>query len=337
MTSVVADVDTGIDDALALLWLASLHRRGVLDLQVTTVAGNTTAAAAARNSVEVLRLAGTPDVPVTVGASRPRVLPLTTTPETHGPEGLGYHIPAAPVVEEEGSAAQAVAAWEAASPEKILVIGPATNLAWAVEHAPHLLRDTQVTLMCGAFLYPGNTTPTAEWNAWSDPHALAYCLDNWPQDAPTPVICPLNVTEQVLLTPAELAEWVAVASPAVGTLLDDVLRFYMEFHASVGVGYVAQIHDLAAATVLCGAVDAQLRDATVRVEAESDLLRGTTVADWTGGTAQGEGRTGEVGAVSPAAVGPYWARPANARILTALDPAEVFACFRDALGEQTDR
>ncbi|HAJ51185.1 MAG TPA: nucleoside hydrolase, partial [Corynebacterium variabile] len=49
MTSLVADVDTGIDDALALLWLASLHRRGVLDLHVTTVAGNTTAATAARN------------------------------------------------------------------------------------------------------------------------------------------------------------------------------------------------------------------------------------------------------------------------------------------------
>ena len=60
MTSVVADVDTGIDDALALLWLASLHRRGVLDLHVTTVAGNTTAATAARNSAEVLRLGGTP-------------------------------------------------------------------------------------------------------------------------------------------------------------------------------------------------------------------------------------------------------------------------------------
>ena len=111
----VADVDTGIDDALALLWLAALHRRGVFDLHVTTVAGNTTAAAAARNSVEVLRVAGTPDVPVTVGASRPRVLPLTTTPETHGPEGLGYRVPTVPVVEGEGTAAQAVSAWEAAS------------------------------------------------------------------------------------------------------------------------------------------------------------------------------------------------------------------------------
>lgn len=331
--TLVADVDTGIDDALALLWLAALHRRGVLDLYVTTVAGNTTAAAAARNSAEVLRVAGTPEVPVTVGACAPCVLPLTTTPETHGPEGLGYRIPAdpvGPVPAGEGTAAAAVAAWEAAAPDRILVIGPATNLARAVEHAPHLLRDTQVTLMCGAFLYPGNTTPTAEWNAWSDPHALAYCLDHWPTDAPLPVICPLNVSEQVLLTPERLAEWTAAASPEVGTLLEEVLRFYMEFHEEVGVGYVAQIHDLAAATVLCGAVDAELRDATVRVEAGSELLRGTTVADWTGGTAQGEGREG--GPVAgDGGTGPYWGRPANARILTGLDPAEVFARFREAL------
>jgi purine nucleosidase len=108
----------------------------------------------------------------------------------------------------------------------------------------------------------------------------------------------------------------------------------MEFHESVGVGYVAQIHDLAAATVLCGAVDAELQDATVRVEAESDLLRGTTVADWTGGTAQGEGRTGAAGSAGSAAVGPYWSRPANAKVLTGLDPAAVFACFRDAVGAQ---
>lgn len=328
--TLVADVDTGIDDTLALLWLAAQHRAGTLDLHVTTVAGNTTAATAARNSAEVLRVAGVPEAPVTAGASRPRELPLTTTPETHGPEGLGYRIPAVPVVERASSAAEAVAAWEAAAPDLLLVVGPATNLAWAVEHAPDLLRGTRVALMCGAFLYPGNTTPTAEWNAWSDPHALAYCLDHWPSDAPRPLICPLNVTEQVVLTPETLSRWTAVAPAEVGDLLDEALRFYMEFHASVGVGYVAQIHDLAAATVLCGAVDARWADATVRVEADSGLLRGTTVADWTGGTAQGEGRTGaDTGADT---VGPYWGRPANARILTEIDPAEVFACFGRSLG-----
>lgn len=324
---VVADVDTGIDDALALVWLAARHRAGDLDLHVTTSAGNTTAALAARNSAEVLRLCGASEVSVVAGASAPRVLPLTTTPETHGPEGLGYWTPSAgeaaaqPAQAEqagrEPSAADAVAAWEAADPEHILVAGPATNLAHAVEHCPGILRRARVTLMCGAFTYPGNTTPTAEWNAWVDPHALAYALGNWPDGAAPPVICPLNVTEQVVLTPERLDGWTRGDGSDRARMLQDALRFYFEFHESVGVGYVAQIHDLAAAMVMLDAVDVTLRDATVAVEAESELMRGTTVADWTGG----------------AGVGAYWGRPANARILTALDPGEVFARFAASLGE----
>lgn len=310
-----ADVDTGIDDALALVWLASLHRDGDIDLHVTTSAGNTTAALAARNSADVLRVAGASDVPVVAGASTPRVLPLTTTPETHGPEGLGYRIPDAPTPPDGSTPADAVAAWEDAVPDHLLIAGPATNLAYAVEHRPEILTGMQVTLMCGAFTYPGNTTPTAEWNTWVDPHALAYVLDNWPDAAPLPVICPLNVTEQVLLTPERLDGLLEDAPADLAALLRDALRFYFEFHESVGVGYAAQIHDLAAAMVLLGAVDAELKDATVQVEADSALMRGTTVADWSG-----EGGTG-------AGTGPYWGRPANARILTALDPEDVFACF----------
>jgi purine nucleosidase len=316
---VVADVDTGIDDALALVWLAARHRAGEIDLHVTTSAGNTTAALAARNSTEVLDLCGASDVPVTAGAAVPRVLPLTTTPETHGPEGLGYWVPAArddAAGTAAGTAADAVAAWEAASPDHLLIAGPATNLAYAVEHRPGILRRARVTLMCGAFLYPGNTTPTAEWNTWVDPHALSFALENWPEGAEPPVICPLNVTEQVVLTPGRLDGWTRGDASGRARMLRDALRFYFEFHESVGVGYVAQIHDLAAAMVMLGAVGATLRDATVAVAAEPELVRGTTVADWTG-----EG-----------GVGPYWGRPANARVLTALDPEEVFAVFAAALG-----
>ncbi|MGN0096128.1 MAG: nucleoside hydrolase [Corynebacterium sp.] len=319
---VVADVDTGIDDALALVWLAARHRAGEIDLQVTTSAGNTTAALAARNSVEVLGLCGASDVSVTAGAVAPRVLPLTTTPETHGPEGLGYWIPGAGVpasADRETTAADAVAAWVHAEPDHLLIAGPATNLAYAVEHHPDLLRRARVTLMCGAFTYPGNTTPTAEWNAWVDPHALSFALENWPEGAEPPVICPLNVTEQVILTPERLAGWTGGdgtdAGSGVVRMLQDALRFYFEFHASVGVGYVAQIHDLAAAMVMLQAVDAEFREATVAVEAGSELLRGTTVAD-------GVGEDG---------VGPYWGRPANARILTSVDVDGVFAQFAESL------
>lgn len=335
--TVVADLDTGIDDALALLWLAARHRAGAIDLHVTTSAGNTTVEQATRNSAEVLRIAGVSDVPVTAGAAVPRVLPLTITPETHGPEGLGYWVPqtrqpdSLPSMEPRSgvpTADDALAAWEAASPDRILVAGPATNLARAVECAPNLLRDTQVAVMSGAFLYPGNTTPTAEWNAWSDPHALAFCMEHWPDDSPLPIFCPLNVTEKVVLTPERLRAWTADLPGELGRFLEESLRFYMEFHQSVGVGYCAQIHDLAAALVMCEAVDVRLEEATVQVEVESALLRGTTVADWTGRAAQGERVCGQYGdSAQKTAWGPYWQRPANAQILMSLEPEDVLTQF----------
>ena len=136
---VVADVDTGIDDSLALIYLAGLHSAGEIDLVVTTSAGNTTARQAAVNSMEVLRLAGVGEVPVVAGARSPMEVPLTTTPETHGEKGLGYYLPLdkGVVTGAVESAQAAVDAWRGAS--HILIAGPATNLAWALRHAPEAL------------------------------------------------------------------------------------------------------------------------------------------------------------------------------------------------------
>ena len=346
--TVVADVDTGIDDALALIYLYRLHLAGRIDLSVTTSAGNCTADDAARNSAEVFRVAAQQWGPsslgrhcaqrgegsdtvipkITIGAAHPRVLPLVTTPETHGPRGLGYWLGEAgdarqaqaaesPGQAEEspapggstsgGTAAAAVAHWAEAQPTHLLVCGPATNLAWAVEHAPEVLRGCQVVIMGGAFGYPGNTTPVAEWNAWVDPHALKYALQHWPTGAPLPVIAPLNMTEQVLLTPKRLRSWVrsldagqaigqdigqqagrqadrqgdwegTQAMSQLGQLLTAALEFYFEFHEQVGVGYQAQIHDLAAAMVLLEDVDCATREFHVDVEADSELTRGATLA-----------------------------------------------------------
>lgn len=315
---VIADVDTGIDDALALAWLGSLHAKGKIELTVTTSAGNTTVMNAARNSNAVLRMTGS-SARAIPGLPRPRVLPLTTTPETHGPEGLGYWQDHEP--EDAPDQGQSfLEAWRKAQPTHVLIAGPATNLAYVMDHAPRLLENTHVTLMTGAFIYPGNTAPTAEWNAWVDPHALKHVLGNWPASAPLLTICPLNTTERVLLTPERLQgilRHLSLAQAELADLLIDATRFYFEFHEQVGVGYQAQIHDLAAAQVLLrdelwilrGDVDK--RKATVDVEADSELLRGTTVADWDGS---------------------YWDRVPNAEVLTRIEPESVFATFESALG-----
>ena len=84
----VLDVDTGIDDMVALLIAATapeLNLRGV-----TCVAGNVEIHHVARNTGKILQMVGRQDVPVSIGAARPLVRQLRTAEETHGRTGTGY-------------------------------------------------------------------------------------------------------------------------------------------------------------------------------------------------------------------------------------------------------
>ncbi len=76
---VIADVDTGVDDALALLVLA--RHPGIRLLGVSAVAGNVEAQTAARNTLDVLALAGASDVPVAQGVG-PGVELIISRPPT---------------------------------------------------------------------------------------------------------------------------------------------------------------------------------------------------------------------------------------------------------------
>src|SRR5919106_3001655 len=84
----VMDVDTGIDDMIALLIAATspeLNLRGV-----TCVAGNVEIHHVARNTGKLLRMLGRGDVPVSIGAARPLQRRLRTAPDTHRPTRTGY-------------------------------------------------------------------------------------------------------------------------------------------------------------------------------------------------------------------------------------------------------
>ena len=124
--------------------------------------------------------------------------------------------------------------------------------------------------MGGAFNYPGNTTPTAEWNFWVDPHAAKEVFAN----APAPItICPLNATEQMLLTPAHLHNITETLGTApIATQLDPITRFYFEFHEDMGEGYQAQIHDLFTVLTATGAITTEPQLTTVDIEADLSLI-----------------------------------------------------------------
>ena len=79
----ILDVDTGIDDSLALLYAAASPDAELV--AVTCVSGNVDARQVAQNTLAVLELAGRGDVEVALWRETPLVRALETTPETHGP------------------------------------------------------------------------------------------------------------------------------------------------------------------------------------------------------------------------------------------------------------
>lgn len=87
----ILDVDTGIDDALALAYLASFDDVEILGVIGTY--GNVSADTAVRNTAYVLERLGFRDVPVMCGSTRPSwaaaFIPDAGCAQFHGTDGLG--------------------------------------------------------------------------------------------------------------------------------------------------------------------------------------------------------------------------------------------------------
>ena len=93
---ILLDVDTGIDDALAIIYLAASAE--VEFVAAGSVHGNVDARRAALNTLRVLEVCGYDDVPVALGAAEPLAQPLRVASYVHGADGLGDVVERRPVV-----------------------------------------------------------------------------------------------------------------------------------------------------------------------------------------------------------------------------------------------
>ncbi len=89
-TPLLIDCDTGIDDALALLYACASAEAEIVG--IGCVAGNVELPHVVRNTLAVLELAGRADVEVAAGRDAPIARPLRIADDTHGPTGLGYAV-----------------------------------------------------------------------------------------------------------------------------------------------------------------------------------------------------------------------------------------------------
>lgn len=154
---VVVDTDTGIDDAMALLYLAGCGDAEIVG--VTSTFGNTTTANAERNIARVLALVGLDDVPVAHGADAPLRGEASLAAFVHGADGLGDLWPAGdlPRGMVEDSAADFLVDQALAAPGELdlLLLGPLTNAALALQREPELfLAYRSVVIMGGLGPFP---------------------------------------------------------------------------------------------------------------------------------------------------------------------------------------
>jgi purine nucleosidase len=316
---IILDVDTGVDDCIALLYAVGSPEAELV--AATCCAGNVVAPRATANTLAVLELAGSGDVEVAMGSLAPLVAPLRTA-IFHGPGGLGYaELPEARRAPSSRFAPDLLVEEARRRPGAITLVatGPLTNVALAVKAAPELPRLLRrLVIMGGSFDHSGNTTPVAEFNVLVDPEAAKIVLDAFSEhDSPRPLICGLNVTEQAEFGPSHLRKLAQLAGSTPEETLDpddpagtrsrasnrlvrcvsDALRFSMEAHLRARQGYVSHLHDpLALALALDGSLGAT-RPGTVDVELDGTLTRGMTVVDWHG----------------------LWRRPFNADVAVEID------------------
>ena len=282
---VVLDVDTGVDDACALL-LAATHP--ALDLRaVTCVGGNAAVDAVVRNTLTVLEAAARSDVPVARGADRPLLEHPTDARHVHGEDGMGDLGWPAPSLRPDSRHAvellrdTCVAAAEAGEQVTLVPTAPLTNIALLLRTYPAAARGIAEIVFMGGAAQSGNATASAEFNVFHDPEAAAIALDAAAELAIPVTMYGLDVFYDPVVTGADAAELVAVGGRGAAELGGRLIQFQCERFGRDA----ATIGDAGAVCAVLDPGGLTTQVLPLRVELAGHWSRGRTIIDrrdWSG-------------------------------------------------------
>ena len=155
---VILDVDTGVDDALAIMLAIrspELEVKGIL-----TVSGNVHLSQTTANTLTVLDLLEAPPIPVAAGAAVPLARPGITAGDVHGGDGLGgvacRFPPSHRVVTADAVGFLLEAIGRQPGQVTLIATAPLTNIALAIEKEAQTVRKLRALfVMGGAVRVPG--------------------------------------------------------------------------------------------------------------------------------------------------------------------------------------
>jgi inosine-uridine nucleoside N-ribohydrolase len=279
---VILDVDTGTDDAVALM-LAALHPELTL-VAATTVNGNVPVEYCTENSLRVFDHIGV-SVPVYEGVAKPIEradfpIPRPDIQSSNAVHGGYLDIPPSRSTKQATGAVEfLIETYLDTTDEIILVpVGPLSNVAAALIREPRLKdRIPELVIMGGANRY-GNVTPRAEFNVWADPEAARIVINSGVRKL---TLVPLDATHQALVSLDDCAALRALGTPAGGAAATFTERRIQGYDTTQPMKrpHAAPVHDaLAVASIVDPAV-ITTHHLNVDVETKGELTVGETVID----------------------------------------------------------
>ncbi|MDR1506301.1 MAG: nucleoside hydrolase [Treponema sp.] len=292
MKKIILDVDTGSDDAIAVI--AAVLSKELNILGITTVSGNQSVKDTTENTLRIMDVLNS-DVPVYKGCSQPLVANLL--PDRHssgrapqskikGEEIITYHsktfefLPPSKRKAQDRAAVLWIVDTLMASDGDITFIGvgPATNLALAMRIEPQIKQKLrQIIVMGGGYLLT-NTTASSEFNVWEDPEAMQIVFTSGCDI----LLVPLDATHAGYITTEENEVIKAIGTPhamCVYELLSQRIKAYDALQPMQVSGSTPP-HD---ALAVCAAIDEHVLRGVIsrRVDVDfgGNIADGMTVLD----------------------------------------------------------
>lgn len=204
MERIILDVDTGLDDAVALFLAAGLEEISIE--AVIATAGNVGLDKTVENTLNVLETAGI-RCPVYKGAAKPLVRKPIEAGDFHGKTGLDGPVFAPRQFQQaqEGNGIDELIKLVKANPHQLSIVsvGPLTDLALAFEQDPSVARLCKQIIIMGGSFSRGNVTESAEFNTFADPEAAERVFSSGAKM----VLFPLDCTRQVTLSRNRLSDF----------------------------------------------------------------------------------------------------------------------------------
>lgn len=243
---VLLDLDTGIDDGMALAY--TVGNKDMELIGVTGTYGNVYTENGVQNVLNLLHMLGEPDIPVFAGVDhaiyKDSFNRLEVSARIHGENGIGQvSVELAERAKEEMSGVDFIIESVRKYGKELTIIatGPMSNLAAALLKAPEIKELMgRVVIMGGALTIPGNVSAYTEANISQDPHAAKLLFES----GIDVTMVGLDVTQRSQLTKEDTKVWREMGK--AGSTYADMIDYYIGQHEH-SKGTACYLHDPSAA------------------------------------------------------------------------------------------